>query len=210
MVKNHHHSVRQGLCENEKCSYTHLKGTKRNKKSTVNNNPGRYPQTNANQQGNSSNFDQRYLGFLSYPAQKRAARAPNNGHYQHQNHTNSNPHEEFRYQDDDFPFMESTRRNVQHTQKTVDQSNQPNKAQHDSSQDFLDSLKKVVKEVQESQAQFQKKFQGELQTIKEMLTHQIPQQQYLQYNQAQALQHQPQNYPTQAHHHFLQSQPPAI
>ena len=194
------YSVRQGSCKNEKCTFTHLKGTKRNKKAVSNHthNQRRYQQKYSDSRGSYSKFDKNNLGFYDYPAQKYADRISNNINFQNPNYYNSQ-NQDYRYQEGDFSPFETAEQNKQNSL-----SAHPN-----FTEGFLD-LQKVVKAVQESQVLFQKNFQAELESIKVMLSPQLPKQQ-LQFTQPPTHQHHSHPYHAQAHPQntppqFIQSQ----
>ena len=191
------YSVRYNYCENEKCTYTHLKGTKRKRHSkTYTINQGHRQQRELNSRRSYSKFDPTKLGFQGYSAQKRVSRGTNRKkHYPNDLHTYADNPDDFDYQENDFPPFNP----VPHSQATNHEksafSNPSNVPKFPEGQDFLDLLQ-AVKSVQESQINFQNKFQADLQSLKNLMLPQMPQQQHPQqhllFSQPPNIQHQTQ------------------
>ena len=159
------YSLRSSYCDNEKCTYTHLKGTKR-----------KYPSPNSlqtavharqDQQKNLgprrnnqfSKYDPRSLGFRSYAQNKRLIREQES--YPEQQHVNDC---DFHYDESEFPHFNTIPAQQVDQKKKSHQSSEIRKPTE--YQAFLELLN-VVKSIQQSQATLENKFQEEIQAPKE-------------------------------------------
>ena len=201
------YSIRHNYCENEKCTYTHLKGTKRNKVTPPSDrNQSRYHQQRHSQktQFYSKSDGLLNLGFHDYPTSKRYSRLSSG---KNKNHLNSvNRSQDFRYQDRDFPPFEPVQLVPSSEPNAYHQMNNPgpnlsNQTDAEGQHHFLELLQ-VVKAVQESQ----KNFQAQLHAMKMMISPPLPPQQQLQFTQPQNQQYPSQIYSSQTLPQNLQPQ----
>ena len=201
-----HYSVRHRFCDNENCSYVHLKGTTRKKSdpdhikyygdSHKRNHPvwenrqqrehsakGISQQRSRPRRGY-SNFDPNKLGFNSFTTKHQENRIWQPSTQYHDDPNNNS--QDYQYRQSDFPQFSSNHnivtdpssKNPAHT-IPIDLTKENNIT---TGQNFLDLLQ-AVKSVQESQTVFQTKFETELQSLKNLITPLLPQQP--QYNHPQ-------------------------
>ena len=135
-------SIRHYCCENEKCAFTHLKGTLRNKSRAPNdrNSRGEYSrrQYNNNSRKNFSSFEPRNLGFRSHYTRQDVKKADNNQGYQ--------------YQPQDYPRLPT-----QNNSKEQDMRNLPNESTSSADPNFPSFLDlfNIVQSIQQSHQSLQ-------------------------------------------------------
>ena len=166
------YSLRSSYCDNEKCTYTHLKGTKRKHptpnslQAAVGARQGQQKKVGSRQNNQFSKYDPRSLGFRSYAQNKRLIREQER--YPEQQRGNDC---DFHYDESEFPHF-NTIPTQQVDQKTnAHQSSEICKPTED--QTFLELLN-IVKSIQQSQTSLENKFQEEIQALRRMIPPQIP------------------------------------